>query len=88
MTSAYTENTNTVQQDVADNITATLSANALGTTLDSSDIIDAVYNVDGVDRIRITRFNKTNESGTKLSISAEKNQYLAPGTVTVTIEER
>jgi len=88
VSSAYTENSSTVQQDVADNITATLSANALGTTLDTSDIIDGAYNVDGVDRIRITRFNETNVSGTKISITAQNNQYLAPGTVTVTIEER
>jgi len=88
VSSAYSENSSTVQQDVADNITATLSANALGTTLDSSDIIDGVYNVDGVDRVRIIRFNKHNVTGTKLSITAQKNQYLAPGTVAVTIEER
>lgn len=88
VSSAYSENSSTVQQDVADNITATLSADSLGTTLDSSDIINSIYNVDGVDRVRITRFNKTNVSGTKLSITALNNQYLAPGTVTVTIEER
>jgi uncharacterized phage protein gp47/JayE len=88
ISSAYTDRESTVRQDVADNITATLSADALGTTLDSSDIIDNAYNVEGVDRIRIIKFNKTNVSGTKLSITAEKSQYLAPGSVTVTIEER
>lgn len=78
----------TVQQDVADNITATLSATALGTTLDTSDIIDNAYSVEGLDRIRITRFNISDVSGTKISISAEKSEFLAPGTVTVTVEER
>jgi len=88
VTEAYKENSGTVQQNVLDNITATLSASALGTTLDSSDIINSVYNVDGVDRVRITKFNLTDVAGLKLSITAQKNQYLAPGTVTVLLEER
>ena len=78
----------TVRQDVADNITATLSATALGTTLDSSDIESNAYNVAGLDRIRTIKFNKSGVSGTKLSITAQKSEYLAPGTVTVEIEER
>jgi phage-related baseplate assembly protein len=86
--SAFSDRETTVRQDVADNITATLSADALGTTLDSSDIIDNAYNVEGLDRIRITRFNKANVSGTKLSIKAQKNEYLAPGTVDVEVEDR
>lgn len=86
--SAYKDREETVRQDVADNITATLTASALGTTLDSSDIVTNAYNVAGLDRITITRFNKTGVTGTKLSITADKNQYLAPGTVSVTTEER
>jgi len=85
---AYQDKESTVKQDVADNITSTLTATALGTTLDSSDIVNNVYNVEGVDRVRITRFNITNVSGTKLSITAQKSEYLAPGIVTVTTEER
>jgi len=84
----YTDKKTTVQQDVMDNITATLSASALGTTLDSSDIINNIYNVEGVDRVRITKFNKTNVSGTKVSITAQENEYLAPGIVIVTVEDR
>lgn len=78
----------TVKQDVADNIAATLTATALETTLDSSDIIDNAYNVEGLDRIRILRFNKENISGTKLSISAGKNEYLSAGNITVEVESR
>jgi uncharacterized phage protein gp47/JayE len=88
VTTAYKDKSETVKQDVSDNITATLSASALGTTLDASDIINNAYNVAGLDRITISRFNKANVTGTKLSITAEKNQYLAPGTVTVTTEDR
>jgi uncharacterized phage protein gp47/JayE len=85
---SFTDRESTVQQDVADNITATLSASALETTLDQSDIINNAYNVQGLDRIRITRFNKKNVTGTKLSISAQKSEYLAPGNVIVIVEDR
>jgi len=88
VTTAYKDRKETVRQDVADNITATLTASALGTTLDSSDIINNAYNVAGLDRITIMRFNKANVIGTKLSITASENQYLSPGTVTVEVEER
>jgi ribosomal protein L13 len=88
VTPTYKDREETVKQDVVDNITATLSASALGTTLDASDITSNAYNVAGLDRITIVRFNKANVTGTKLSIVAGKNQYLAPGTVSVTVEER
>ncbi|MGW8180266.1 MAG: baseplate J/gp47 family protein, partial [bacterium] len=78
----------TVRQDVVDNITATLSSTSLGTTIDSSDVVDNAYNVEGLDRITIDRFNKADVIGTKLSITASKNEYIAPGTITVTVEER
>ncbi|MFA5048811.1 MAG: baseplate J/gp47 family protein [Patescibacteria group bacterium] len=88
VSNAYKDQKSTVKQDVSDNITSALTATALGTTIDSSDIIDSVYNVQGVDRVRITRFNKTGVLGTKLSIVAQKNEYIAPGIVTVSTEER
>lgn len=88
VTEAYKNREETVQQNVMDNITSTLTATELGTTLDSSDIVNNIYNVNGVDRVRITKFNKINVSGTKLSISAKKSEYLSSGTVIVTVEDR
>ena len=88
VSSGYENREETVVQDIIDNITASLSASALGTTLDSSDIIDKAYNVDGLDRIRIIKFNKTGVEGTKLSITAQSNEYLAPGSVSVEVEDR
>jgi uncharacterized phage protein gp47/JayE len=85
---SYQDKTSTVQQDVADNISTTLSSNELGTIIDASDVIDGIYNVEGVDRVRITKLNKTGETGTKESITAGNNEYIAPGTINVTIEER
>jgi len=85
---SFSNKETTVQQDVTNNISATLNASALGTTLDKSDISANAYNVAGLDRIRITRFNKTGVLGTVLSVTAQKSEYLAAGTVTVTVEER
>jgi hypothetical protein len=88
ISSDFQNQSSTVIQDVADNITSTLTATALGTILDASDIINNIYNVAGVDRVNIIRFNKHNISGTKLSLSAQKNEYFAPGTVSAVAEER
>jgi hypothetical protein len=88
VTDDFSDKETTVKQDVADNIAATLNASALGTTIDSSDVKANAYNVAGLDRIRITRFNKTGVLGTKLSISAQKSEYLASGIVYVEVEER
>jgi len=85
---SFKDKEETVKQDVADNISSILNSEELGTTLDASDIVSNIYNVAGVDRVRVTRFNKANISGTKESISAEGNEYIAPGTISVNIEER
>jgi uncharacterized phage protein gp47/JayE len=88
VSSAYSRRENTVKQDVIDNISSSLTASELNTTLDSSDIINNAYNVEGLDRIRIIRFNKSGITGTKLSIESGGNEYFVPGTITVEIEER
>lgn len=88
VSSAYINSIESVKQDVSDEISSALNATSLATTIDSSDIINSIYNVAGVDRVRIVRFNKTGETGTKLSIVANKNEYLAPGNITVNTEGR
>ena len=50
--------------------------------------INAGNGVDGVDRARVLFFNKANESGTVLSIAAEKNQYIVANDVIINIESR
>jgi hypothetical protein len=85
---SYINNLASVKQDVSDAVVATLSATSLATTIDSSDIINSVYNVAGIDRVRVVRFNKQGENGTKLSIVADKSEYFAPGTVVVNSENR
>jgi hypothetical protein len=85
---AYVTSSSTVRQDVADNISSSLNATALNTTVDVSDIVAKSYGVEGLDKITITRFNKHDVSGTVTSVSAGKNEHLAAGTVTVTVVAR
>lgn len=88
VTSDFINNTTTVKQNVQDVITSSLNATQLGTTIDSSDLVNAAYGVDGVDRVRVLFFNKSNQAGTILSISAEKNQYIVANDIVVNIESR
>ena len=88
VTPSFINNTAIVQQNVQDAVTAALNAQALGTTTDSSDLISAAYTVDGVDRARVLFFNRDGESGSVLSIEANKNEYISANNVTINIESR
>lgn len=77
----------TVLQDAVDAVSTFLNANSLGTTIDQSDVVNALYGVSGIDRVQVLNFS-TGDSGNLLSISAQKNQYLRAGAVTITTEER
>lgn len=77
----------TVIQDSVDAVSSFLTANSLGTTVDASDIVNTLYTVNGIDRVRVINFS-TGDSGNKLSITAERNEYLEAGAVNITIEDR
>jgi len=85
---SYQTSADTVRQNVADNISSSLNASALGTTIDASDIVANAYNVSGLDKITITRFNRHNVAGTVTTVVAQKNEFCAAGTVTVTPKNR
>lgn len=88
VTEEFTNSSTIVQQNVQDAVTAALQARALGTTVDASDLVQVAYTVTGVDRARVTFFNKANSGGSVLSISAQKNEFIFPNTVIVEIESR
>lgn len=77
----------TILQDAIDAVTSFLSASSLGSTVDASDVINALYAVSGIDRVQILNFS-SGTSGNVLSITADKNEYLDAGTVTITTEDR
>lgn len=85
--SAFTDQSQTVIQDSIDAVASFLSANSLGTTVDASDIINTLYTVSGIDRARIINFS-TGTNGNKLSISAERNQFLESGIIDIQVEDR
>lgn len=86
--SDYNKNANTVKQNVQDAIINALNANALNTTIDSSDLVVVAQGVAGVDRARVIYFNKADQIGSVLSITAQKNEYLQANSVIVNIETR
>jgi hypothetical protein len=84
----YENSTSIVIQNVKDSITTALNATNLNTTIDSSDLVNLCYSVNGVDRVRILRFNVDGQAGQVLSITSEKNEYIQANEVVVQIEER
>jgi hypothetical protein len=88
VTEAFVNSTAIVQQNVSDAIISTLNAQELGTIIDSSDLINAAYTVNGVDRVRVIYFNRANQEGSVLSIEAQENEYIISNDVVVNIETR
>lgn len=84
----FTGGSQNLVQNVAEVVTTFLSNNGLGTIVDSSDVINAVYNVTGVDRVEVTGFNLSGETGVRQSISADRNSFITAGVISVIIEER
>lgn len=75
-----------VLQNVQDAVTTALNATALNTKVDGSDLVNQAYTVTGVDSARIIFFNTFDESGSVLSIQAEKNEFIRANTVTIELE--
>lgn len=85
---AFINSANIVKQNVIDAVSSALNATKMGTIVDESDLINICYQVNGVDRVRVIRFNLENLTGRVLSIKAQKNEYIQPGLITVDIETR
>lgn len=85
--SEYLAQEQTVLQDAVDAVTGLLSATSLGTTIDASDVVNVLYSVQGIDRVKILNFSHA-DGGNVLSIVAEKNEYLIAGTIDIQSEER
>lgn len=84
----FTNSSSVVRQNVQDAITSALNVGRLNPIIDQSDLQNIAYTVNGVDRVRITYFNKTGNTGSVLSISAQKNQTILANNVQVIVESR
>lgn len=88
VTEEFINSSNIVVENVKDAVTSVLSARKLGTTVDQSDLVSAAHTVTGVDRARIIFFNKNGNSGSVLSIKAQKNEFITANVIDVTSETR
>jgi len=79
---------NIVVQNVQDAINTFVNQKVLNPTIDASDAVNEAYNVAGVDRARVIYFNKSGESGQKLSLVAQKNEYFVANNILVNVETR
>ena len=86
--SNFINSSNTVKQNVQDVVTNLINQNVLNSIIDSSDIVNETYSVSGVDRARVIYFNKSGDSGQKLSLSAQKNEYFKANNIIVNVETR
>lgn len=77
-----------LKQSVLEAITSFVSGNGLGATIDNDDLIVAIHNIAGVDRVTLTNFNKKDLSGVKQSLVAENNEYFSLNNVEVVVEDR
>lgn len=78
----------TLVEGLRENLTSFLSANGLNTTLDSSDVVNAAYGTAGVDRVVLTKFNTSGNTGILKTIQAGRNEYLTAGVIEISVEER
>jgi len=85
--SEFLDQEQTVIQDAIDAVSAFLNTNSLGSTIDASDVTNVLYTVSGIDRVQMINFS-TGSSGNVLSITAQKNEFLRAGTITIVTEER
>jgi len=69
-------------------LTVFLTNNGLESTLDSSDVINATYAVQGVDRVTVTTFNLSGQTGVKQTIQAGRNEFISAGNIEIIIEAR
>ncbi len=78
----------TIIQNVKDAVTSKLNINVLNGIIDSSDLELVAGSISGVDRVRVTYFNKTGVAGSVLSIVANKKQSIFANNVSIIQESR
>jgi len=83
----YEKSREVVRQNVKNAVTAAMNKN-LGKIVDYSDFTSIAGNINGVDRVRSTHFNKKGIAGSVLSIISSKNEYIQANDIVVDIETR
>lgn len=86
VTEDFTNSTEIVLQNVEDAVNSLLNSNALGTKIDGSDLVNRAYTINGVDSARVTFFNRSGNTGSVLSITAQKNEYIQANNIKIELE--
>lgn len=78
----------TVLQNLRNQLIAALTTTTLGQVLDQITLINIAQGVQGIDRARILFFNVAGLTGQVLTITANKDQYFQPNSITINTETR
>ncbi len=84
----FTGSTSTLQSTVSQRITDFINGQTAGSTIDASDIINAVYVIAGVDRVIINKFNTEDVVAIKKSIVGRDDKFFVARSVVVNIVNR
>jgi uncharacterized phage protein gp47/JayE len=83
--STFKGNTETLKSQVEQNVIAFVNSSPSSVDIDASDIVKSVYNVNGVDRVSVTRFNTSDSVGVKQTIPSDESKYFVAGSVAVSL---
>lgn len=85
---SYKNSTQTVLQNLRDQMVNALTTDTLGDIIDTVDIINIAQSVQGISRARILYFNKNGASGQVLKLQGQKDEYFSPNNVIINTEVR
>lgn len=77
-----------VLQNLKDALINAININKLNQILDSSDLINTAYSIQGIDRVRVRYFNRNGNEGQVLSVAAKKDEYFVANNVITARESR
>lgn len=80
--------TNTILQNLRNQLVSTLTVNQLAQTVDQATIINVAQAVSGISRARILYFNKTGKAGQVLKVQAQGDEFLTSNIITINTETR
>lgn len=83
ITQASINTSSLIRQNVQNALVSAINATSLGTTLDSSSLINTAFGVNGVAASRIITFNVSGKVGQVATLTAQNNQYLVANNITV-----
>jgi hypothetical protein len=80
--------TNTILQNLRNQLLTTLTATKLGQIVDQPTIINVAQSITGISRARILVFNKTGQIGQVLKIQAQEDEFFSPNNLIINTETR